>query len=111
MNASSESGEWASLISTGACSVFWAAGCPAMSIFSFLGKLPARPAKKIFPSTQEFDFEGVKGRLLSSSYAPEAGQPCHAEMLRDLETLFNAHQKNSRVEFIYDTVVYYGKLR
>src|SRR5579859_1728423 len=47
MNASSESGEWASLISTGACSVFWVAGCPAMSIFGFLGKLPAWPAKKL----------------------------------------------------------------
>jgi ubiquinone/menaquinone biosynthesis C-methylase UbiE len=69
-----------------------------------------RPAKKMIPSSQEFDFEGLKGRLLSSSYAPEAGQPGHTEMLHDLEKLFNAHQKNGRVQFIYDTVVYYGKL-
>ena len=68
------------------------------------------PAKKTFPSAQEFDFEGLKGRLLSSSYAPEAGQRGHTEMLRDLEQLFNAHQKSGRVEFIYDTVAYYGRL-
>jgi len=68
------------------------------------------PAKKTFPSAQEFDFEGLKGRLLSSSYAPEAGQRGHTEMLRDLEQLFNAHQKIGRVQFIYDTVVYYGRL-
>jgi ubiquinone/menaquinone biosynthesis C-methylase UbiE len=68
------------------------------------------PAKKGFPSLQEFDFEGLKGRLLSSSYAPEAGQPGHAEMLLELEGIFNAHEKNGRVQFIYDTVVYYGKL-
>jgi SAM-dependent methyltransferase len=68
------------------------------------------PAKKAIPSSQEFDFEGLKGRLLSSSYAPEAGQRGHAEMLLDLKRLFDAHQENGRVHFIYDTVVYYGKL-
>ena len=32
------------------------------------------------------------------------------EMLRDLEKIFNARQEDGRVEFAYDTVVYYGKL-
>lgn len=68
------------------------------------------PTKKIFPSAQEFDLEGLKGRLLSSSYAPDKDQPGHAEMLRDLETIFNARQENGHVEFAYNTVVYYGKL-
>ena len=68
------------------------------------------PTKKSIPSSQEFDFEGLRGRLLSSSYAPEAGQHGHAEMLRDLETLFNTYQQNGRVQFIYDTVVYYGNM-
>ena len=66
------------------------------------------PLKKAFPSGQAFDYEGLKGRLLSSSYAPEKGQPGHDEMLRELERLFHAHQENGRVEFAYDTVVYYG---
>ena len=68
------------------------------------------PAKKAFPSFQEFDFDGLKGRLLSSSYAPEAGQPGHAEMIRDLKKLFEAHEEKGRVPFIYDTIVYYGRL-
>jgi ubiquinone/menaquinone biosynthesis C-methylase UbiE len=68
------------------------------------------PAKKSFLSSQEFDFEGLKGRLLSSSYAPEKGQAGHIEMLHDLEKLFKAQQKDNRVQFVYDTVVYYGKL-
>ncbi len=68
------------------------------------------PAKKSFPNVQEFDFEGLKGRLLSSSYAPEAGQPGHEKMLTDLKALFDARQENGIVRFVYDTVVYYGKL-
>ena len=69
------------------------------------------PAKKLLPSSQEFDYEGLKGRLLSSSYAPEPGQPHHIEMLRDLEKLFKEQQQSGIVQFVYDTVVYYGKLR
>jgi hypothetical protein len=68
------------------------------------------PMKRKFPSAQQFDYEGLKGRLLSSSYAPEKDQPGHAEMLSELEKLFRAHQENGHVEFAYDTVVYYGKL-
>jgi len=69
------------------------------------------PAKKTFPSSQDFDFQGLKGRLLSSSYAPEPGQRGHYEMLHDLEKLFKARQENGRIRFIYDTVLYCGKLR
>jgi ubiquinone/menaquinone biosynthesis C-methylase UbiE len=69
------------------------------------------PAKKLLPSSQEFNYEGLRGRLLSSSYAPEQGQPQHSEMIRDLEKLFQEHQQSGHVEFVYDTVVYYGRLR
>jgi SAM-dependent methyltransferase len=68
------------------------------------------PVKTKIPSAQHFDFEGLKGRLLSSSYAPDQGRPGHTEMLRELEKMFNARQENGQVEFAYDTVVYYGKL-
>src|SRR5207247_1015510 len=47
------------------------------------------PIKKSFPNFQHFDFGGLKGRLLSSSYVPEAGQPRHAEMLDALKDLFD----------------------
>lgn len=63
-----------------------------------------------FPNRQVFDWEGLKGRLLSSSYAPGPGHPRHARMLEALDTLFSVHQTDGQVVFEYDTLVYYGQL-
>lgn len=63
-----------------------------------------------FPNKQIFDFEGLKGRLMSSSYAPEAGHPKHGPMLEALAKIFEEHQTNGKVMFDYDTSVYYGHL-
>jgi len=68
------------------------------------------PSTKTFPNYQHLDFEGLKGRLLSSSYVPEAGQPRHGEMLEALGKLFESHQSDGRITFEYDTLVYYGRL-
>lgn len=68
------------------------------------------PRKKKIPSSQEFDYEGLEGRLMSSSYAPEQGQAKHAEMIKDLKKLFEMRQQDGRVRFVYDTVVYYGRM-
>ena len=59
---------------------------------------------------QEFDFEGLKGRLLSSSYVPNADDPASAEMLIALEKLFDRYNINGKVKMEYDTVVYFGRL-
>ncbi len=64
--------------------------------------------KHSLPSEQTFDFEGLKGRLLSSSYAPAAGDERHLPMLRLLEDIFNRNQSGGRVSFLYDTQVYTG---
>ncbi|MFO1512348.1 MAG: class I SAM-dependent methyltransferase [Verrucomicrobiota bacterium] len=71
----------------------------------------AEPKLRRFPYSQQFDFVGLKGRLLSSSYAPEQGQPKHEAMLGELRRIFDAHQQGGRVAFDYDTLVYYGQLR
>jgi SAM-dependent methyltransferase len=63
-----------------------------------------------FPNKQVFDWEGLQGRLLSSSYAPESGHPKHAPMLEALSMLFAGHQTDGKVTFEYDTLVYYGQL-
>lgn len=63
-----------------------------------------------FPYSQSFDFEGLRGRLLSSSYAPAAGHPQHIPMLRELERLFQTHAIEGRVQFDYDTELYTGSL-
>ena len=65
--------------------------------------------EKIFANSQNFDFEGVKGRLLSSSYAPLAGQPNHEAMLDELKAIFEAYQVGGRIEFKYSTHLYYGR--
>lgn len=63
-----------------------------------------------YPNDQTFDFSGLKGRLLSSSYALETDDPRHAPMLAALQTLFDQYQENGSVTFDYDTTVYYGQL-
>jgi hypothetical protein len=63
-----------------------------------------------FNHHQQFDYEGLKGRLLSSSYSPEPGHPKHLSMLEELNLLFNEFNKNNAVVFEYETKVYYGPM-
>jgi len=65
---------------------------------------------KVFESKQSFDFEGLKGRLLSSSYTPEPGHPNFTPMLEELAALFAAHAPDGRVAFEYETKIYYGQV-
>lgn len=60
-------------------------------------------------NSQKFDFEGLRGRLLSSSYAPEPGHPRHAPMLAALRAIFDRHQRCGRVRFDYDTRIFMGE--
>lgn len=63
-----------------------------------------------FPNEQVFDFEGLKGRLLSSSYIPKE-EPGFHRMIEDLDRLFAKHQSAGRVRVGYDTTVYSGVLK
>lgn len=62
------------------------------------------------PNTQYLDFDGLHGRLLSSSYAPPAGHPRHAPMLDALRGLFDTHAVDGRVAFEYRTRAFVGTL-
>jgi SAM-dependent methyltransferase len=62
-----------------------------------------------FANEQRFDFEGLKGRLLSSSYAPAEGQPRHEEMMAELRRIFDVYQVSGQVCFEYDTRVHVGR--
>lgn len=77
------------------------------TIRDFFGQ---EPRFKNFSNVQQFDFEGLKGRLLSSSYAPVVGQPGHNEMLAALKRIFETRRKNGLVSFEYHTHVYYGQV-
>ncbi|MEO7414759.1 MAG: class I SAM-dependent methyltransferase [Opitutaceae bacterium] len=78
------------------------------TVATFYGK--AGFTIKTFPNEQRFDFAGLKGRLLSSSYAPNAGHPRHDSMMAALVVLFERHQQCGAVSFLYTTKLYYGNL-
>jgi ubiquinone/menaquinone biosynthesis C-methylase UbiE len=63
-----------------------------------------------FQSRQEFDYAGLEGRLLSSSYALQSGDSNYSPMLAALRRIFEAHQVDGHVGFEYDTRVYFGRL-
>ncbi|HEY1611673.1 MAG TPA: class I SAM-dependent methyltransferase [Paraburkholderia sp.] len=65
--------------------------------------------KTVFPNAQLLDFDGLKGRLMSSSYAPKAGDARHEPMLAALRELFDATAQDGRVNLAYDTRVYAGR--
>jgi SAM-dependent methyltransferase len=71
---------------------------------------PSAPLRKTFDNEQVFDFDGLRGRLASSSYAPQPGHPHHEPMTAELEALFRRHERAGRVVFAYDTKVFYGRL-
>jgi SAM-dependent methyltransferase len=63
-----------------------------------------------FDMRQDFDYAGVEGRLLSSSYAPGPEHPQHAAMLRELRRIFDAHATDGRAAFEYKTRMFFGRL-
>jgi SAM-dependent methyltransferase len=65
--------------------------------------------EETFKNSQTFDFEGLKGRLLSSSYIPSEDHPRFSEMIKELSRLFTHHQKNDTIDILYDTKVFYSQ--
>ena len=62
-----------------------------------------------FANEQVFDYEGLEGRLLSSSYAPAPGHPMHEPMIAELKRIFALYQDRSVVSISYVTEVYLGE--
>jgi SAM-dependent methyltransferase len=75
----------------------------------FFGK--ERPRHRTFENEQRFDFAGLRGRLLSSSYSSPVGDPRHEPMLAELRRLFDMHQEKGCVRFEYEAHIYYGRLQ
>ncbi|BBI31028.1 class I SAM-dependent methyltransferase [Cohnella abietis] len=63
-----------------------------------------------FSIRQVFDFEGLSGRLLSSSYSPEQGHPNYEPMMAELRELFARNEQNGTVNFDYETEIYWGEV-
>ncbi|EDY81445.1 Methyltransferase domain family [Verrucomicrobiia bacterium DG1235] len=71
---------------------------------------PAPVRKATFENQQSFDYSGLEGRCLSSSYVPAPEHPSHATFFRKLQELFARHQRDGQVHFDYKTTLYTGLL-
>lgn len=72
---------------------------------------PGRFECATFPNEQRFDFEGLKGRVLSSSYMPGEDHTAFPAVAAGLRRLFDVHAQDNCVTFEYRTNVYYGRFR
>ena len=64
----------------------------------------------VFENRQTVNFDGLKGRMLSSSYMPSKENPRFEEMIKKLESLFAEHAENGRIDILYDTKIFYGQI-
>jgi ubiquinone/menaquinone biosynthesis C-methylase UbiE len=65
---------------------------------------------KKFYNYQIFDFKGLKGRLLSSSYIPTERGKLYNDMIEELKKLYFKYQNKGKVKFDYICEVYSGKI-
>jgi len=65
---------------------------------------------KKFDNYQIFDYDGLEGRLLSTSYIPLDDHPTFNDMMIDLKQLYDKFQQNGVIKFDYKTEVIYGHL-
>ena len=77
------------------------------NISDFFG---GKPDGAVLDNHQIVDFDGLRGRLLSSSYIPAANHPQREPMLRDLQKLFDKHQHDGHVSIDYDVRMYFGHI-
>jgi SAM-dependent methyltransferase len=77
-----------------------------------LGELfaPGSLERTVFANNQDLDFDGLRARLLSSSYLPGSGQPRSDEMQAAAERLFAEHESGGLVRIEYDCTLYLGGL-
>jgi SAM-dependent methyltransferase len=64
---------------------------------------------KSFVNYQHFDLEGLKGRILSSSYMPAEDHKDFVFMMSVLKKIFTRFQEKGKITIEYDTNIYYGR--
>jgi len=75
-------------------------------IADFFGTATWRAAQ--FSNEQQLNREGLRGRLASSSYAPQAGTPEFDRLMSLMDELFERHHREGLVTIEYETDVFYG---
>ncbi|HVT12061.1 MAG TPA: methyltransferase domain-containing protein [Fimbriimonadaceae bacterium] len=72
---------------------------------------PAEMRQATLFNEQRLDLEAFLGRVLSSSYVPQAGQPGHEAIVEAMTRLFEDEGEDGQIRFLYDTQVFFGRLR
>jgi len=75
---------------------------------AFFAPGPMRTAH--FENSQQLTLEALMGRILSSSYMPQPGQPRYEEMSCAVADLFAHNETGGHVRMEYDCAVCYGQL-
>lgn len=75
---------------------------------AFYAPKPMEQARFIY--SQTFDYEGLSGRLHSSSYIPTSEHPQYEPMMKELRTIFDQNEQDGLVPFEYETEIYWGEL-
>lgn len=70
---------------------------------------PRTVQRRVFPNAQRLDREGLRSRLLSSSYVPAADDPHSGPMLARLDEIFARHAENGLVELQYRTELSFAR--
>ncbi|HEX8289913.1 MAG TPA: class I SAM-dependent methyltransferase [Pyrinomonadaceae bacterium] len=65
--------------------------------------------RKIYKNAQILDYEGLKGRLMSSSYTPIETDETFQPMINELRRLFAKYAENGKIQILYDTNVFYSQ--
>jgi SAM-dependent methyltransferase len=63
-----------------------------------------------FANQQVLDFDGLLGRMKSSSYVPVSDVDTFSRMVNDLKTLFEKNQRDGKIYFDYETKLYIGTM-
>lgn len=70
---------------------------------------PRPVERRVFPNAQQLDRDGLRSRLLSSSYVPSAEDPRSGPMLARLDEVFDRHAHDGVVELQYQTELFFGR--
>ncbi|OGT30674.1 MAG: hypothetical protein A3E87_06850 [Gammaproteobacteria bacterium RIFCSPHIGHO2_12_FULL_35_23] len=65
---------------------------------------------EIVENIQILDWEGVKGRILSTSYLPKTEDQAYTILMQNAKQIFEHYQQEGKVNFIYQCKCYYGQL-
>lgn len=63
-----------------------------------------------FTHSRLIDYDTFWGGFLSSSYAPLPGDPRYEPVREQLKRVFDTHQRDGFVTFLYNTNLYFGRL-